>query len=520
MDCGPDTFEPACGASACCFPMFIPQPVMQCLDATPEDCVGLEGVSKPGKFCGPDNVQCPDYDCLYHTGDCFAAHAGAGCEDAFCCDIVCDAMTGDPTCCSNVWDNACAQDALNKCDQPLQNDSCVDAKAISNAGVTGVFPFENTDATTDGPVHLACSTLGGDEQITKDVWFCWTANCTTQVLARTCGTTVIDSKIAVYEGCTCRPSDQRLRDCDDDRCGAAQSMAAFDAVAGQQYLIRVGSYPGLVGGVGSLTISCGPPNQNACPSVGGESCCSAHEQNVEACGDETCCETVCLCDPFCCSTEWDAGCAGNGYGESGCGAAQLCEDVCATCPAGSISWIAPLSGTIDGRRPYPPNAPSVLEGFKNFVVEAPSGSHRTECWDLCETDSVPGFPNAIESILDDGRGRYTVRLVRPITAGAVTTLTHVGSGASGTFISHPANVNSDSAALPSDIIDLIDHLNGIRTCPGTQTPCPLQPWQCDIDRTGACLPADIINLIDLLTGINGYRVWNGTTRPAIAGVCP
>ena len=49
--------------------------------------------------------------------------------------------------------------------------------------------------------------------------------------------------------------------------------AHFNAVAGQQYLIRLGSYPGEPGGTGSLTISCGPPNNPSCPAAGG--CCSA-----------------------------------------------------------------------------------------------------------------------------------------------------------------------------------------------------------------------------------------------------
>jgi hypothetical protein len=83
----------------------------------------------------------------------------------------------------------------------------------------------------------------------------------------------------------------------------------------------------------------------------------------------------------------------------------------------------------------------------------------------------------------------------------------------GTFISHPSNVNSDSAAAPSDILDLIDSLNGVRVP-------PLNIWQCDIDRSTVCAPADIIGEIDLLNGANGFRVWNGSSKPATAGICP
>jgi hypothetical protein len=126
---------------------------------------------------------------------------------------------------------------------------------------------------------------------------------------------------------------------------------------------------------------------------------------------------------------------------------------------------------------------------------------------------VAGSPNSIQSVVDQGRGQFQINQARPITQGAATTVTFQGSGVMGTFISHPANVNGNSAATPADILELIDNLNGIRVP-------PLNPWQCDIDRSGICAPADIINEIDLLNGACGFRVWNGTSKPGTAGVCP
>lgn len=506
FDCGPETFEPVCGASACCFPIG-PDHIMLCQDATAQECQDLEGASKPGSFC--NEVECPMYTCLNRSGDCFSAHAGVGCEDAYCCDVVCDQNSGgDPFCCTTEWDSTCAQSALTRCEQPLQNDNCADALPINGIGD---FAFDNTDGTTDGPVHPICGTLGGDEQISRDVWFCWTSTCNSQVLARTCGSTTVDTKIAVYEGCQCPPSDANLLDCDDDRCAPLQSLAAFNAVAGQQYLIRLGSYPGEAGGQGALTISCSPPNNPACPAAG--DCCEAHAA-PGACANETCCETVCLCDPFCCTTEWDDACAGNGFNESGCGAAELCASICTpSCPAGAVTWVDPPNGVVDARRPHPPNNPTALQGIQTFTVQAPAGSDRVECWDICETDLAGGMANSVVGVLDEGRGRFTISLQRPITPGAVTTITYVGSGAMGTFVAHPSNVNSDSAAAPSDILDLVDNLNGVRIP-------PLNIWQCDIDRSSVCLPADILTEIDLLNGANGFRVWNGSSKPATAGLCP
>lgn len=506
MSCAPETFDPPCGAGACCYPIG-PQHIMLCENITYEDCQTREQPSafKQGKFC--EETQCPEYACLGHTGDCFSAHAGPGCEDAFCCDIVCDSMTGDPFCCSTDWDSTCAQFAQAQCERPLQNDNCADATLISGAGS---FNFKNADATTDGPLHLDCKTLGGDEQITKDVWYCWTSPCNTQVLARTCNSTAVDTKIAVYDGCACPPTDAKLLDCDDDRC-SFQSMAAFNAIAGQQYLIRVGSYPGEAGGEGLLTISCGPPNNLSCPATG--DCCSGHAPSG-ACSNEVCCETVCLCDPFCCDTEWDDSCAGHGFNDSGCGAAELCKNICTPpCPTGSVTFVSPPSGMVDARIPHLPNNPTALRGVSALTVQAPAGSDRVDCWDLCETDVVAGSPNSIQSVVEQGRGQFLITLARPITQGAATTITFQGGGTMGTFISHPANVNSNTGANPADILDLIDNLNGILAI-------PLNPWQCDIDRSGICAPADIISEIDLLNGTNGFRTWNGTSKPVTAGLCP
>lgn len=44
-----------------------------------------------------------------------------------------------------------------------------------------------------------------------------------------------------------------------------------------------------------------------CGSPAAGDCCVAHPQ--PACGDATCCGTVCALDPYCCGTAWDAQCA-------------------------------------------------------------------------------------------------------------------------------------------------------------------------------------------------------------------
>jgi len=515
VGCDPDPFDPPCGVSSCCYATQILRPpnpaTILCQDVTPGECdvLGQEIGSSlaRGKFCSPGAAGCPTLTCLGRTGDCFTAHTGKGCEDAYCCDKVCDPVTGDHWCCDTEWDQTCATAAAAKCDRPTQNDNCADAQAISGAGT---FGFDNSTATTDGPIHLACGTLGGDEQITKDVWFCWTSSCINEVLVGTCGETTVDTKVAVYDGCTCPPTDARLLDCDDDRCGGVQSMAVFNAAAGHSYLIRVGSYPGKPGGAGAIKINCGPPTNPACTGATGN-CCAANTGG--ACNDAMCCNTVCACDPFCCATEWDGSCATTGFDGNQCGAGTLCTELCSpTCPAGAVNWLDPVSGVVDARRPYPSNDSTATEGIKLLTVQAPAGSNKVECWRLCET-AVDGTPNGVDRVTNLGGGQYSITLKRPITAGAATTLTYLGGGAMATFFSHPGNVNADSASAPADILDLIDNLNGVKQL-------PFGMYSGDIDRSGLIAPADILEEIDLLNGAGQFRVWNGTSKPVTAGICP
>jgi hypothetical protein len=135
-------------------------------------------------------------------------------------------------------------------------DNCADSDPITGEGT---FIFDNINATMDGPDHAACESAG-TQSIDQDVWFCWTASCTDTVVIETCGLTLIDTKVSVYDGCACPPTEPNLLDCNDDAC-PNQSRVSFSAVTGQTYLIRVGIYPGAPGGggTGEFSITCGAP---------------------------------------------------------------------------------------------------------------------------------------------------------------------------------------------------------------------------------------------------------------------
>jgi len=152
------------------------------------------------------------------------------------------------------------------------NDDCADAFPIAGPGVYG---YSNFNATTDGPAHAACDEAG-QQGIDADVWFCWTSDCDGQIIVTTCGLTGTDSKIAVYDGCACPVGDPELLACNDDdpNCGQ-RSTLGFNAVAGNQYLIRVGVFPGAIGGPGAIEIICplvelDPPTEYAAPALPGD----------------------------------------------------------------------------------------------------------------------------------------------------------------------------------------------------------------------------------------------------------
>lgn len=131
------------------------------------------------------------------------------------------------------------------------NNACSMAQAISDIGE---WTFDSSMATTDGSPHFACNFLG-QLQITRDVWFRWTAPVTARFVAETCIGTAFDSKMAVYtDPPSCPPTDAQVLACNDDAC-SVQSRLSFNATAGQRYLIRIGSFPGQAGGPGTLRIS-------------------------------------------------------------------------------------------------------------------------------------------------------------------------------------------------------------------------------------------------------------------------
>lgn len=127
-----------------------------------------------------------------------------------------------------------------------RNDRCSLAAVVGE----GMFPFDTTGATTDGPDEAGfCQSNPG--AVGSDIWYCYTPTQSGTATASLCGSGY-DSMIAGYASCAC-PTASSAFACSDDSCSDSSSIS-FSATACDSYLIRVGGFMGAQGG-GMLTLT-------------------------------------------------------------------------------------------------------------------------------------------------------------------------------------------------------------------------------------------------------------------------
>ncbi|MBI4718068.1 MAG: hypothetical protein HY763_09710 [Planctomycetes bacterium] len=184
------------------------------------------------------------------------------------------------------------------------------------------------------------------------------------------------------------------------------------------------------------------------------------------------------------------------------------------CPPGPVKFLDPPDGVIDARSPVRIKPDFRWVGIRTITVQAPPGAKR-HCWSLCEVSPDRNFTNYILSAHEDSSGVYTIQLYRPLTGGAVVALTYrdVNNVATtGTFTSHPGNVNGDGVVGVADITDMIDYLNGAKTP-------PFGAYSADLNHSGAVNVQDLTAMINLHNGAWPGPRWFNTQRPERWG-CP
>ena len=133
------------------------------------------------------------------------------------------------------------------------NDNCAAATAVG----AGSFAFDTTYATTTALALPTSCDEGGGVAINKDVWFRYTAACTGNATASTCGTAIFDTRIAVYAGGACPGTTTPVSACSDNGagCASSSSSATWAVTAGSTWYVRVGA-PAATSGSGTLAMSC------------------------------------------------------------------------------------------------------------------------------------------------------------------------------------------------------------------------------------------------------------------------
>ena len=199
--------------------------------------------------------------CGTATNDCVTTAATPGCSDAACCDAVCAI---NAACCSVAWDVTCIQTGVSECgnffyacSNPGPSSDCASSPQIIDVESMPISAFfDTTNANTDGPndLNTLCASMTA-----KDVWYqVGPLPDDGDLSVSMCGVgNQGDSVITIYNLGTTLPLDAqtlpaKYRGCKDDSCdddadgltdqGGASFYTAVNVVAGNSYLVRIGTY--------------------------------------------------------------------------------------------------------------------------------------------------------------------------------------------------------------------------------------------------------------------------------------
>lgn len=341
-DCCGDHVAPGCGEVTCESCVCDADPFC-CNNTWDDSCVGLASTE-----CN-DDCECVPAQ----TGECCAANDSAGCEsaacnacvcseDAACCDVVWDAACAsaandaciddcgcgviddncctasdapgcndaeceakvceqDPFCCATVWDNACAETALECCPELCDGPSLCD-------GAAGNCCEENGSAGCD---DFACC-----ESVCATDSFCcmvtWDATCVDAAL-ELCAPAACEPDVEP-EPTLCEMSTGACTDAKDSGVGCEDAACCETVCEADAFCCEV-VWDEVCAGEAMLL--CDGMEPAACGSSD-QSCCGVGEG--AGCVDFDCCVSVCGADTYCCDVTWDAVCVNT--------AAEVCGDTC------------------------------------------------------------------------------------------------------------------------------------------------------------------------------------------------
>lgn len=198
--------------------------------------------------------ECPGFS----PNDPRQAHPTPYAADALGCATVC---AHDRYCGDTAWDHLCAVE-YDRLVQPLglTPDQAIPIGTGTFAGSTANRP----------PPPPPMAPFCGNAFFSPTRWYCFTPPCSGFATATTCGATVFDTVLAVYDGCA---NGAPQLACDDNMSGCPlglgfESSVGWPVIGGQSYLIAVSGANG-VSGTFALTTSvqCVGPANDSCANA-------------------------------------------------------------------------------------------------------------------------------------------------------------------------------------------------------------------------------------------------------------
>ncbi len=202
------------------------------------------------------------------------------------------------------------------------------------------------------------------------------------------------------------------------------------------------------------------------------------------------------------------------FGTDAAGEIYLCDRAGLT---GEIYKIVPAAGTpnlvgtdppdgaIDARTPLAADGTTeVGMNQVTFFFDQATNCTSAEHF-VIEQQGVAGAAPRVVSVQPVANNGLQVTFDGPIEPKAWTTILH-GPTQSVVRLGYlPGDVNGDRFSGPTDILDLIDMLNGVG---------PARPiWSTDLDRSGVAAPSDILMLVDLLNGAGNLEAYLAARLP-------